>query len=105
MKRRRGASWIFMEGQSVNCSDGKLNCNVHFGAPAGQRRPKLRRSAGFQTCCIADIQIGSTARIVTVWIGAGWKHCDTAGLETCATGALQSPCAFGEDGSDLAAEI
>jgi hypothetical protein len=38
------------------------------------------RSAGFQTCCGADFQVGGTALRA-----AGLETCGTAGLETCAT--------------------
>ena len=40
------------------------------------------RSAGFQTCRIADFQIGKTHNVVRP---AGLKTCDTADLEVCAT--------------------
>jgi len=46
------------------------------------------RSAGFQTCCVADFQIGRAwkylARPVEVR-PAGLETCDTADLEVCAT--------------------
>jgi hypothetical protein len=41
------------------------------------------RSAGFQTCCIADFQIGSPHDVVRV---AGLETGDTSDLEVCATG-------------------
>jgi len=41
------------------------------------------RSAGFQTCCVADFQIGSTGFTVRP---AGWEARDTADLAVCATG-------------------
>jgi hypothetical protein len=40
----------------------------------------LLRSAGFQTCCAADFQVGPDAPRP-----AGLETRDTAGLETCAT--------------------
>ena len=39
-------------------------------------------SAGFQTCCIADFQVGGTPAIVQ---SAGLETRDTADLEVCAT--------------------
>jgi hypothetical protein len=45
----------------------------------------LQRSAGFQTCCIADFQIGRSSDVVRV---AGLETGDTAGLETCAAKKL-----------------
>ncbi len=42
------------------------------------------RSAGFQTCRVADFQIGSTAFAVRA---AGWEARATADLEVCATGS------------------
>ena len=56
------------------------------------------RSAGFQTCCIADFQIGSAAgfraRAISqasrvVGPSAGLETRDTADLEVCATGAVR----------------
>jgi hypothetical protein len=41
------------------------------------------RSAGFQTCCIADFQVGKTLKITRF---AGLETRDTADLEVCATG-------------------
>src|SRR5438093_13481117 len=46
------------------------------------------RSAGFQTCCIADFQSAARprpARAFGLVAPAGWKPCDTADWETCAT--------------------
>jgi len=40
-------------------------------------------SAGFQTCCIADFQVGKTLEITRF---AGLETRDTADLEVCATG-------------------
>jgi hypothetical protein len=40
-------------------------------------------SHGFQTCCVADFQIGGTA---FAGLPAGWEARDTADLEVCATG-------------------
>ena len=46
------------------------------------------RSAGFQTCCIADFQVGNTVEF-------GWpadlEIRDTADLEVCATSVAASP--------------
>jgi hypothetical protein len=54
-------------------------------------------SAGFQTCCIADFQVGRTSAIVQ---SAGLETRDTADLEVCATGVAASPrCVLG-DGAD-----
>ena len=46
-------------------------------------------SAGFQTCCIADFQVGGAGAFVRL---AGWETRDTADLEVCVTGAV-SDCA------------
>jgi hypothetical protein len=43
------------------------------------------RSAGFQTCCAADFQVGGTALRA-----AGLETCGTAGLETCGTAGLET---------------
>jgi len=51
---------------------------------ATNRRP--RRSAGFQTCCVADFQIGATRQVVR---SAGLETRDTADSEVCATGVAQ----------------
>src|SRR5437016_5683441 len=63
------------------------NCtNLDYCTAKGQRRKGS--SAGFPTCCIADFQsAGCRKRLARTKFGriAGWKHCDTAGLETCAT--------------------
>jgi hypothetical protein len=40
----------------------------------------MRRSAGFQTCCTADFQVGPAE-----WRPAGLETRDTADLEVCAT--------------------
>src|SRR5687768_15244023 len=40
------------------------------------------RSGGFQTCCIADFQVGRSCEYRRV---AGLETCDTADLEVCAT--------------------
>src|ERR1700733_9253274 len=40
----------------------------------------MQRSAGFQTCCAADFQVGSAA-----CRAAGWETLDTADLEVCDT--------------------
>jgi hypothetical protein len=60
---------------------------VHFPFAKPQPAPCLfsadlpgLRSAGFQTCCIADFQAGSPA----LW-PAGLDTRDTADLEVCAT--------------------
>ena len=45
------------------------------------------RSAGFQTCCIADFQIGRSYDVVRP---AGLETCATGDLEVCAT--VHSPC-------------
>ena len=48
------------------------------------------RSAGFQTCCIADFKIGAAAGLRTasgIARHAGLETRDTADLEVCATGA------------------
>jgi hypothetical protein len=49
------------------------------------------RSAGFQTCCIADFQVGKTLEITQF---AGLETRDTADLEVCATGIMSRciPC-------------
>ena len=44
------------------------------------------RSAGFQTCCIADFQIGSASVALR---SAGLATRDTADLEVCATSRRQ----------------
>jgi hypothetical protein len=44
------------------------------------RNSPILRSAGFQTCCAADFQVGATALRP-----AGLETCDTADLEVCAT--------------------
>jgi hypothetical protein len=50
------------------------------------------RSAGFQTCCIADFQVGRALVIVRA---AGLETRDTADLEVCATSvAALPPCVF-----------
>jgi hypothetical protein len=43
---------------------------------------RLARSAGFQTCCIADFQIGGSWNVTEA---AGLEARDTADLEVCAT--------------------
>jgi len=48
---------------------------------------RLRRSAGFQTCCIADFQIGGAWNVGQ---RADLEIRDTAGLEVCATLAAAS---------------
>jgi hypothetical protein len=45
-------------------------------------------SAGFQTCCIADFQVGRTPAVVP---SAGLETRDTADLEVCATGVAAPP--------------
>jgi hypothetical protein len=45
-------------------------------------------SAGFQTCCIADFQVGRTPAIMQ---SAGLETRDTADLEVCATGVAAPP--------------
>ena len=40
-------------------------------------------SAGFQTCCIADFQIGGVSECERP---AGLETCDTADLEVCVAG-------------------
>jgi hypothetical protein len=45
-------------------------------------------SAGFQTCCIADFQVG---RVPVVVPSAGLETRDTADLEVCATGVAATP--------------
>ena len=47
------------------------------------------RSAGFQTCCVADFQIGGAGEFVS---GAGLETRDTADLEVCATVRLAQIC-------------
>jgi hypothetical protein len=42
----------------------------------------LARSAGFQTCCVADFQVGRAWNIARL---AGLETRDTADLEVCAT--------------------
>ena len=46
------------------------------------------RSAGFQTCCIADFQVGGVLVVVRP---AGLETRDTADLEVCATLVVASP--------------
>jgi hypothetical protein len=46
------------------------------------------RSAGFQTCCIADFQVGRALVIVRA---AGLETRDTADLEVCATSVAALP--------------
>ena len=46
------------------------------------RREANPRSAGFQTCCIADFQIGRCRKTRTL---ASLETRDTADLEVCAT--------------------
>jgi hypothetical protein len=53
------------------------------------RRAVLVRSAGFQTCCIADFQVGRALEVVRP---AGLETRDTADLEVGATVAV-SNCA------------
>jgi prepilin-type N-terminal cleavage/methylation domain-containing protein len=51
------------------------------------------RSAAFQSCCIADFQIGVPERIQTdrnCQRPAGFETCDTAGSEACATDVSRS---------------
>jgi hypothetical protein len=54
-----------------------------------QRSAKLQsRSAGFQTCCIADFQIGGRGQFGArrhVGRFAGWETRDTADWEVCAS--------------------
>ena len=48
----------------------------------------LWRSAGFQTCCVADFQIGEVGGDEAQWLGgrhAGLETRDTADLEVRAT--------------------
>jgi hypothetical protein len=45
-------------------------------------------TAGFQTCCIADFQIGQPYDVVPL---AGLETCDTADLEVCATICARRP--------------
>ena len=45
-------------------------------------------SAGFQTCCIADFQVGRALAVVQA---AGWETRDTADLEVGATGVAAAP--------------
>src|SRR5436190_10131728 len=54
---------------------------------AVERNPPGCRSAGFQTCCIADFQVG---RMLEVAQPAGLKTHDTADLEVCAMPAIPS---------------
>jgi hypothetical protein len=54
------------------------NAKMRFQAFEDDR--PLLRSAGFQTCCAADFQIGPAALRM-----AGLETCDTADLEVCAT--------------------
>jgi hypothetical protein len=58
---------------------------AHFD-PATIRRDVPARSAGFQTCCIADFQVG---RMLENARPAGLETRDTADLEVCATVAVQ----------------
>ena len=45
-------------------------------------RERAAGSAGFQTCCIADFQVGGAVELVR---RAGLETRDTADLEVCAT--------------------
>jgi hypothetical protein len=60
-----------------------LFCISSFGLPRRFRWNSPSRSAGFQTCCVADFQIGGTA---FAGLPAGLEARDTADLAVCATG-------------------
>jgi hypothetical protein len=62
------------ESRIRDCSRRAGHC---YSVKAAQKR-----SAGFQTCCIADFQIGSACDVVR---RAGLETGDTAGSEACAT--------------------
>ena len=69
----------------ADCKSGESG-NLFAGvtaAPAAQSR-----SAGFQTCCIADFQIGWALDVLR---RAGLETGDTADLEVCATVLRQTP--------------
>jgi hypothetical protein len=54
--------------------------------------PTATRSAGFQTCCVADFQVGKAHNIQQ---HAGLETRDTADLEVCATLVNNSRWNFG----------
>jgi hypothetical protein len=64
----------------------RKNLSVNFGVHLDNtsEATRLPRSAGFQTCCIADFQVG---KVVEITQFAGLETRDTADLEVCATGA------------------
>ncbi|MBI3851713.1 MAG: hypothetical protein HY298_15775 [Verrucomicrobia bacterium] len=68
--RRGGASHL--RGEIANVASRKIT--------AATQDPRTHRSAGFQTCCIADFQIGAQAVFVRP---AGLKTRGTADLELC----------------------
>jgi hypothetical protein len=86
---------------SVKNSFFHLRVSLHLCTAIRQNRHKPRgffqattaglRSAGFQTGCIADFQVGRTPAVVQ---SAGLETRDTADLEVCAIGvAVTSRCA------------
>jgi hypothetical protein len=76
----------------ADCSAGLQTCRF-AGSPAcrsfePRNAPEDFRGAGFQTCGIADFQVGGA------WTGswlAGLETRDTADLEVCATVPLHRP--------------
>src|ERR1039458_4694804 len=67
-----------------------------LSAGSAIRRDVPARSAGFQTCCIADFQVG---RVLENARPAGLETRDTADLEVCATVAV--PDALRCDGANF----
>jgi hypothetical protein len=58
-------------------------------------RVTLSRSAGFQTCRVADFQIGGASEVVrSAGLETGLETRDTADLEVCATLAVPNPFVF-----------
>jgi hypothetical protein len=62
-------------------------------AKSATRSALQSRSAGFQTCCIADFQIGTASEVVR---SAGFGTLDTADSEIGATGCSRHRIDFDE---------
>jgi hypothetical protein len=69
---------------AIDC--GPMQCGRNRILPPN-RPDAPARSAGFQTCCIADFPVGKALEITQF---AGLETRDTADLEVCATGVVSS---------------
>src|SRR5688572_11508647 len=73
-------SWILnLESHRINSTAPASPHEIHIGLTLPTSRACI---AGFQTCCIADFQVGRCAKFAG---DAGLETCDTADLEVCAT--------------------